>query len=327
VELAERAQVRLVEAGVLSRSGDNDRCLELAARALWDAERIDDAPTTALALERIQLAMAFLHQSDTERTGQRALEIQLGRYDLHAAARVQINLGIAAYFESRWSEAAEWYMAAVETSERSGNVVMAANGAINSAEILADQGAWQRALDLLDGAVRNFEAMRYAPGIGASLLFSAVPAMRAGLLDAASERLARSRSIFESLGMNELLADLRVREFELELLRGHYDESAWLLAEAELGARGPTRHRLLRVHGLGCYLTNTGDATQALSEARSTDAPTDFELALTLLASTMVDPEHSEADDWRRRNEEIRTQLGIERFPQLVAEAATATSR
>ncbi len=56
-------------------------------------------------------------------------------------------------------------------------------------------------------------------------------------------------------------------------------------------------------------------------------SPTDFELALTLLASTMVDPEHSEADDWRRRIEEIRTQLGIERFPQLVAEAATATSR
>ena len=326
-DLAERSQVRLAEAGVLSRAGDNARCLELASQALVDAERAEDSPATALALERIQLAKAFLHQADGDRTGERALELQLARNDMHAAARVQINLGVAAYFESRWAESADWYLAAISAAERSGNVVMASNGAINSAEILADQGAWDRALELLDGAVRNFEAMQYSPGIAAALLFSAVPAMRAGRLELATDHLTRARIMLEELGMNELLMDATLREFELDLLRGHFDESRWSRAQPSAGSGGPMRHRLLRIRGLGLHLTNSAGAAESLAEARSLPAPTDFESAITLLASSLVEPQHADAAKWESRIEDIAAQLGIERFPALVADAPSISSQ
>ncbi len=123
--------------------------------------------------------------------------------------------------------------------------------------------------------------------------------------------------------MNELLADLTVREFELALLEGRYDESAWSVAESRFQTSGPMRHRLLRIQGLGRHLTGLSGAISSLAEARATEAPTDFELALTLLASNQVEPEHSESENWRQRIGEIRTQLGIERFPALAGERSS----
>ena len=52
---------------------------------------------------------------------------------------------------------------------------------MNSAEVLGDQGSWDRSLALLDDAGRNYEAVGYAPGDAAAVqLFSGVAAMRSG---------------------------------------------------------------------------------------------------------------------------------------------------
>ena len=299
----------------------------LARLAFDDAQRAGDLASEALASERIHLALTLLHLPDDEHHGQRALESHLARRDLTGAARTQTNLGIAAYFESRWNDASEWYLASIESGQQAGSVVPAANAAFNSAEILADQGQWDRALELCDDALRNLDAVGYRPGRGAALLFSSAPAMRSGDLSAAADRLREARVIFEDLGMTELLADLTVREFELGLLEGGFDESQWSSADAEFGSNAPIRHRLLRVCGLGRYLNEHPGARETLADARGEAAPTDFEYALTLRASLLADPTHAETDDWRRQVHEIRSRLGIVRFPELIGARSSISSK
>ncbi len=196
-------------AGSVTAGGSRCQLSRRRQRALSEAggtrprgrRRAGDENSTALALERIHLALVVLRQPDSEHTGERALELHLAHGDLTAAARVQTNLGIAAYFESRWVDASNWYLASIDSAQRSGRHRRpAANAAFNSAEILADQGQWIRAIELCDDALRNLEAVEYQPGTGAALLFSAVAAMRAGDVNMAASRLGRARTIFESLG-------------------------------------------------------------------------------------------------------------------------------
>src|SRR5690606_30711572 len=101
------------------------------------------------------------------------------------------------------------YLEAAETAYVAGGVVLGGTAAMNSAEILADQGQWSRALDLFDDARRNFAAVGYPVGEAAALLFSSVPAMRAGHLDAADERLRDATERLRRLGVTELVDDAR----------------------------------------------------------------------------------------------------------------------
>jgi predicted ATPase/class 3 adenylate cyclase len=324
--LTERAQILLAEAGVWSRSGRNDKCLELARLALADAERVADEESIALALERIHLASVFLHRSDAEDAGRRALETHLRRNDLHSAARTQINLGVGAYFASQWHEASEWYLAALQSADTSGNVVLAANAAINSAEILADQGSWVRSLELFDGAIRNFEAVNYEPGVGAALLFSSVPAMRIGDLADAAHRLDRARRVLTRLGMAELVDDLDSRELELGLLGGDVDIAACDDFLVRSGSEHPLGHRVLRVKGLAqAGAGKTEDAVETLTRALSIPAATDFERALTLKALIDAAPRDADCAIWANEFHQISSQLDIRTFPALSRTRHSAT--
>ena len=238
--------------------------------------------------------------------------------DLHGAARTQINLGVASYFESHWADASSWYLAAMESAEAAGSVVLAANAAINSAEILADQGAWQRALELFDSAIRNFEAVRYVPGIGVALLFSAIPAMRSGDTENAAARLARAHHLLDQLGMNEFVADVESRRLELDLMLGTAKTSACDDFLQRLAPDHPFRHRVLRSKGLSQAIEgNLGDAATTLRAALAAPASTDFERAVTLRALAATAPTDSEHETWVSEIDEVRRRLDIAEFPSL----------
>ncbi len=209
--LAERANILLAEAGIRAREGKNDLCVDLATRALIDAVRIGDESIAALALERIHVGLVFMMRPDTDRTGARALAAHRSMNDASGMARTLINLGVEAYFGGDWDLASQRYLEALEVAQRSGSVVLAANAAINSAEVLADQGEWQRSIDLIDDAIRNYEAVGYAPGVAAADLFAGVAAMRDGQVANARERFDRAHSALAALGMDELLEDLATR--------------------------------------------------------------------------------------------------------------------
>lgn len=316
--LVARARAALGEAGIRSRMGDNETCLALARGALADAERAGDEPTVALALERIHLALVFLRASDTDGTGERALAAHRALADHAGTARVLTNLGIEAYFADRWTDAGTSYLESLDAAERAGTVVPAATAAINSAEILSDQGDWARAMELFDAAIRNYRAVGYPAGIAAATLFWAVAAMRAGDLVVADERLASAREQLEDLGMAEWVDDLDSRRLELDVLRGTAvpDDGVRLLER--FGAGHPFRVRVLRAVALTCV--GHGDhagARAALDEALAS-APRGFERALTLLAAART-VEGERAQELSDEADAILGELGVSRPPPLTA--------
>jgi tetratricopeptide (TPR) repeat protein len=234
-------------------------------------------------------------------------------------ARTLINLGVEAYFESRWSDAAAHYLEALDAAERAGSVVLAANAAINSAEVLCDQGYWKRALELFDGASRNYNAVGYTPGAAATSLFSSVAAMRDGNLAGARQRLTHARHEIERLEM-EFVSDLRSRELELEVLEGTATLEGCVDA-----LKSSSGDPMLTARAARCRAVvhlQAGDIRLALDglEQLLADFPApDFERANALRLTARIAPQDTRTPAWREESSAIYLRLGVAHAPPLTA--------
>ena len=225
---------------------------------------------------------------DADDVGRQALEAHRRAGDHNAMARVLINLGVEAYYASQWGDAATCYLDAMEAADRAGSTVLSSGAALNSAEVLSDQGHWTRALELFDRAARNYEAVGYAVGTAAAHLFAAVATMRLGELERSHELLVRARGELTDLG-KELVDDLSSRELELAVLDATATVTSCDDLERRLGEDHPLWPRIRRCRGLIELLD--GRATEAeaiLREALAREAVQGFERALTLQALVLV---------------------------------------
>ena len=317
--LSARADIRLAEAAVRSRQGDNQRCLALSSAALDDAERAGDERAEALALERMHVARVFLRSPDVDSSGSRAAEAHRELNDRVGLARTLTNMGIEAYFAGDWSTASEWYLESLEAATGAGSIVPAATAAINSAEILSDQGDWTRALELFDGAIRNYEAVGYSPGIAAATLFAGVAAMRAGDLDGARIRFATARTLLVDLEMAEWIDDLECRQLELDLLAGEASVERCRALLTRFTPEHPFTNRVLRSLGLSEFVAGDSAAARtALDSSLELSSAASYELALTLRALLQIEPDSPEASGWRAESSEIFRRLGVKRPPPLL---------
>jgi class 3 adenylate cyclase/tetratricopeptide (TPR) repeat protein len=311
------ANVALAEASVRARQDDNAACIKLGEFALVAADKTSDTHLRALALEKIHLGLVGLVRPDTEGTGPRALEAHRRVGDHAGAARTLINLGVEAYYESRWTDAAQSYLEAIDEAERTGSTALSSTAALNSAEILCDQGHWERSLPLFDDAIRNYEAMGYQMATAAARLFSSVAAMRLGRLDLAAERLAAATSAITALG-TDLADDLDSRQLELDLLVGSAGVDQCRLLHDQLGAGHPLRTRTGRC--LAGALMDDGDneaAAEVLAAELASPACSGFERALASHTLLGILPNAADAPDLHDEIQAIFTSLGIVRVPPL----------
>jgi hypothetical protein len=187
---------------------------------------------------------------------------------------------------------------------------------MNSAEILADQGEWDRAVELLDDAVRNFTAVGYPVGVAAARLFAGVAQMRRGRLADAAAALDEARHRLHELGVAELLDEVEVRELELAVVRGDGSvEDCDKLIEG-WGDDHPFRGRVHRLRGL---IRHQGGDPSALDDviAAIDLEPTGLERALTLETYGLI--AGKEAPGTVDEVERLRRELGIVRLPPLTA--------
>ncbi len=301
---------------MLARQADDAGCIRLARSALVDAKRAGDPRAVALALERIHLGLVGIGEFDDDDTGQRALAAYQELGDQNGMSRVLNNLGVEAYFDSRWSEASERYLEAVDAGRRSGNIVLTANAAMNSAEILGDQGSWDRSIALLDDAGRNYEAVGYAPGIAAVQLFSGVAAMRRGDLVDAERRLSTARTRLAEVGL-DLLDEITTRELELDVLLGRAtvercQDVAAIVTDPSLLARVARCRSVVSIDSEGVAAVR--HALLASIEGRPVSK---FERALTLNALSVLVSSDPNAAAWRVEASEIFEAFGVVRTPPL----------
>jgi class 3 adenylate cyclase/tetratricopeptide (TPR) repeat protein len=314
---AARADVVLAEAGIRARLGENERCLSLATAARVDAEFASDVRLEALALERMHLAIAYMSLDDVEHVGRRALDAYRQLDDVGGVARVLVNLGIEAYFGADWTEASRCYLEALEVADRSGNVVMAATAGINSAEILSDQGSWLQAIELLDSAHRNYEAVGYTAGIAASSLFAGIAAKRATQFELAEERFEAARSDLERLGMAEMIDELDAHVLDLRARTGTIGRSDCDAMIERFGRGHGCTPRVLRARAVIEHRAGF-DPEPTLKDALRLTPTASFERALTLDALAALVPTSALAEQWRDEADHTFQALGVHTPPPVL---------
>ncbi len=314
--LAERTHALLGHASTIALRGDYLACIELAERALQDATRIADDALAALALERIHLGESGLAQPDAESIGLRAVALYEQVDEPNGLSRMLNNLGVEAYFDSRWKDASGYYLTAGEAARRSGNVVLTANATLNNAVILADQGHWEESLTQFDDAARNFTAVGNKGGQSAHRLFSSIPLMWLGDLDAATERLADARERLTELRFVDLMPQLVSRELQLAVLLGQATDELFESTAAQLGSQPSFVSQMVRCRA--AVSSDAGDVAAAravLIEDTANPSTVGYERALTLHALASLFPDDPAAAGWRTEAGALLAGLGVVRVP------------
>ncbi len=280
--IAGRARALVGAAGAYSRMGDHLRCIDVARRALADADLVNDEDARAQALDRLHVGLVYARQPDVDDVGLQALDAYRDLGQHHRAAAVLNNLGIEAYFQGRWKDAADAYRQSAAEGMRAGSVMYGQMGLLNAAEIRSDQGHWDEAIEDLEQVRRNWAAARYDTGVAAADLFAGTAHSRAGNWSLAGQLLRSADELLRRIGLEDLVRDAATRLIEMDSYRGRADVEQCRSALAGIAEGDPFRARARR--SLAVALAVAGDADAAAVELTLAleEAPNRYERALAL---------------------------------------------
>jgi tetratricopeptide (TPR) repeat protein len=162
-------------------------------------------------------------------------------------------MGVRAYYEGSWDEAAEHYRRAEEAALRAGDVLTGAHATNNRAEILLDQGHLAAAAQDFDSALRTYRAAKFTVGevlVGVNL--GRLAAAEGRFADA-HEQFADAVRRFTDLGSRSMSLEADARRAEAFVLEGRHLEAADLARATlagmtetgEIGTRTALLERLL----------------------------------------------------------------------------------
>jgi tetratricopeptide (TPR) repeat protein len=215
-----RAQLTLAHGATRLRAGRLKECVPLLRAALDGAAAIGDKPTLAHGYFLIFAALSDLGDPEADAFRELPLPIYQELGDHAGQAMVLNNLGIDAYYRAHWDEAVDLYERSRVASEHIGDAIESATALNNIAEIRSDQGRFEEAEELLREALQTFRASGF--GVGEGIVWSNLGrlAARRGDLDGARDRLARARTVLESIGSDQLTLEVDAREAERMLFAG-----------------------------------------------------------------------------------------------------------
>ena len=217
---AERADLGAQLAWVEQRLGRPREAIEIALRAIEDAEVAEAREALAKALGLLDFAYTTIGQPENAVHSRRALELYDDLGQVGQRAMVLLNLGVLAYYAGNWTEAVDTYWKARDAFRASGDRWFAASGTFNIGEVLVAQGR----LDEAEPALR--EALRESLAVGAGSRVADVEAelgrllARKGDLPGALEQLERARASFADAGEGFGMLDVDARIAEAFLLAG-----------------------------------------------------------------------------------------------------------
>ena len=233
-----------------------------------------------------------------------------------ARSILAINLGMAAFFAGRWTDAVDLYEQGRSNAQAMGNVTGAALAAMNAAEILVDQGHLDRAGEALAEVKRVLGAAGYEAALLYAELLHGTALSRLGDTGQAIEMLERCESEFRSGSMLLYALESLLRLAEARLVDGSPDVSEGLarraMEEAPKVARGAViEARAQRLLGIvSAVRSDLHSAQQHLDSAIRTcrEGGLRFELALALAARVGITGDH---DDDAQEAARIFDDLGV----------------
>ena len=187
---AVQARLLAYTAIVRSRQSHAEQARSVGLEAVALAERCGERAALARAYHAIFAAETLLGGRDKATWARRALELYESVDDLEGQAEMTNNLGVIAYFDSRWDETVERYRQAIEADRRIGNLLDASLSEANIGEVLVNQGRLDEAEPLLRDAARLLRASDFGAAPFAEMHLGRLLTAR-GEFDEA-ERLLRS---------------------------------------------------------------------------------------------------------------------------------------
>lgn len=219
---AARARAELTTAAVSSkiRQGRHERAIPQIEQAIQDAKRSGDRRALAHAyFVYDQLLVDRGRYSEANHASlAAAIYEELG--DHRGAASGYNETGNTAYWLGRWDDAVVNYERAIEADQRAGALVNNAIYLNNIGEIRSDQGRLIEAERLFSEALGLWTSGGWRIGSGWALSNLGRAAARAGDLDLARERLARSCAVLSEIGGEAMLVETEAREMERLVLAG-----------------------------------------------------------------------------------------------------------
>ena len=212
-----RAQLLVWLAAIRVSQGVRARAIVAAREGIVRSEASGDDDARARGLLVLDYALAMSDRNHVWTGTTEALEIYVALGDIGGEAAASNNLGAAAYYDGRWTEAVQWYARARAARVRLGDPVNAAMADANIAEIRADQGRLEEADELLRDAEAVWIAADDSWGVGFSRRIRGVVAARVGRFDDATELLDDARASFDRMGAKAdvALTDLAIVEIML----------------------------------------------------------------------------------------------------------------
>ena len=152
--LARRAYTHLQQ----GRSRDT---IAIASKVIEDAEPLGPSVALARAYSALEGAYLFIGEPEKAVYEEKALEMFRSLGVARSAAVMEMNLGVKAYAQGRWGEAARLYKGARKEFERVGDVTQAAYAAANLGEVLVGRGTYPEAEAVLTAARDTLRASEY----------------------------------------------------------------------------------------------------------------------------------------------------------------------
>ena len=153
---AQRAELRLLQ-------GYPREAVELALQAVEEGELTNELEALARAYTALDGAYQMLGQPDKAVHEQRAVEIWAELGSLRSVGNVELNLGVQAYSDGRWDEAADWYGRAQRDCSAAGDRQNAAIAGANLGELLVSRERFDEAEAVLVDARRVLRGAGLVP--------------------------------------------------------------------------------------------------------------------------------------------------------------------
>jgi tetratricopeptide (TPR) repeat protein len=154
--LALRSEIRMLQ-------GRAREAISLALTAVADAERVQELGALARAYAALDGSYQMLGEPEKAVHERMAIEIYTTLGDIRARGIAEGNLGVQAYADGRWAEAADLYLRAQEDCLQAGDRQQAALAATNLGELLVSQGRYEEAERLLGDARRVLRSAGFTP--------------------------------------------------------------------------------------------------------------------------------------------------------------------
>ncbi|HJR95030.1 MAG TPA: adenylate/guanylate cyclase domain-containing protein [Gaiellaceae bacterium] len=152
--LARRAYIHL-------QQGRPRDTIAIASKVVADAEPLGPSVALARAYSALEGGYLFIGEPENAVYEEKALEMFRSLGAARSAAVMEMNLGVKAYAQGRWGEAARLYESARKEFERVGDVTQAAYAAANLGEVLVVRGSHDEADTLLSDARDTLRASEY----------------------------------------------------------------------------------------------------------------------------------------------------------------------